>query len=82
MAYIKHSCSLVQSSIVMKQDYQEDSIGLSTMQLVYRTMRPGLSNDLQQISDSRKTAIIDSELDRLNIYIAILHETRLAEMDH
>ena len=44
-----------------------------------RTMRPSLSNDLQQINDSRKTAIIDSELDRLNIDIAILQETRLAE---
>ena len=66
----------------MKQDYQDDSIGLSTMQLVCMTMRHGLSNDLQQISDSWKTAIIDSELDRLNIYIAILQETRLAEMDH
>ena len=44
-----------------------------------RTMRTGLSNDLQQINDSRKTAIIDSELDRLNIDIATLQETRLAE---
>ena len=44
-----------------------------------RTMRPGLSNDLQQINDSRKTAIIDSELDRLNIDIATLKETRVAE---
>ena len=42
-------------------------------------MRPGLSNDLQQINDSRKTAIIDSELDRLNIDIATFQETRLAE---
>ena len=44
-----------------------------------RTMRPGLSNDLQQINDSRKLAIIDSELDRLNIDIATLQQTRLAE---
>ena len=36
-------------------------------------------NDLQQINDSRKTAIIDSELDRLNIDIATFQETRLAE---
>ena len=42
-------------------------------------MRPGLSNDLQQINDSRKTAIIDSELDRLNTDIATFQETRLAE---
>ena len=44
-----------------------------------RTMRPGLSNDLQQINDARKTDIIDSELDRLNIDIVTLQETRLAE---
>ena len=44
-----------------------------------RTMRPGLSNDLQQINDSRKTAIIDSELDRLIIDIATFQEPRLAE---
>ena len=42
-------------------------------------MRPGLSNDLQQINGSRKTGIIDAELDRLNIDIATLQETRLAE---
>ncbi len=44
-----------------------------------RTMRHGLSNDLQQINDSRKTAIIDSELDRLIIDIATFQEPRLAE---
>ena len=44
-----------------------------------RTMRPSLSNDLQKINESRKTAIVDSELDRLNIDIATLQETRLAE---
>ena len=40
-------------------------------------MCPGLSDDLQQISDARKTAIIDRELKRLNIDIAALQETRL-----
>ena len=38
-----------------------------------------MSNDLRQINDSRKTAIIDSELFRLNIDIAALQETRLAD---
>ncbi|XP_037789963.1 uncharacterized protein LOC119585364 [Penaeus monodon] len=33
-------------------------------------MCPGLSSDLQQVNDSRKTAIIDRELTRLNIDIA------------
>ena len=41
-------------------------------------MMPGLSSNLQLISDSRKTAIIDSELERLNVDIAVLQETRLA----
>jgi len=41
-------------------------------------MCPGLSSDLQQVNDSRKTAIIDRELTRLNIDIAALQETRLA----
>ncbi|KAI8482319.1 hypothetical protein Bbelb_399100 [Branchiostoma belcheri] len=40
-------------------------------------MCPGLSDDLQQIDDSRKTAIINRELMRLNIDIAALQETRL-----
>ena len=40
-------------------------------------MCPGLSDDLQQIDDARKTAIIDRELGRLNIDIAALQETRL-----
>ena len=42
-----------------------------------RTMCPGLSDDLTQINDSRKTAIIDRELARLNVDIAALQETRL-----
>lgn len=41
-------------------------------------MCPGLSDDISQITDSRKTAIIDSELCRLDIDIAALQETRLA----
>ena len=39
----------------------------------------GLSDDLQQIDDKRKTAVIDAELARLNVDIAALQETRLAE---
>lgn len=41
-------------------------------------MCPGLSDDLQQIDDARKTAIINRELTKLNIDIAALQETRLA----
>ena len=41
-------------------------------------MCPGLSDDLRQIDDLRKTAVIDAELSRLNVDIAALQETRLA----
>ena len=44
-----------------------------------RTMRPGLTDDLQVMDDARKTAVIDRELHRLNIDIAALQETRLPE---
>ena len=40
-------------------------------------MCPGLSKDLPQIDDARKTAVISQELKRLNIDIAALQETRL-----
>ncbi len=43
-----------------------------------RTMCPGLSDDLRKIDDTRKTAIINSELKRLDIDVATLQETRLA----
>ena len=43
-----------------------------------RTMCPGLSENLQQIADTRKTAIIDRELLKLNVSIAALQETKLA----
>ncbi|XP_063605235.1 uncharacterized protein LOC134780428 [Penaeus indicus] len=42
-----------------------------------RTMCPGISVDLEQVKDSRKTAIIDREHTRLNVSIAALQETRL-----
>ena len=37
----------------------------------------GLSNDLQQVDDFRKTTIINHKLKRLSINIAALHEIRL-----
>ncbi|XP_076067648.1 uncharacterized protein LOC143040440 [Oratosquilla oratoria] len=42
-------------------------------------MTPGLSEDLQGISDARKTAVISSELLRLQVDIAALQETRIAD---
>ena len=42
------------------------------------TMMPGLSQDLQDISNARKTAVINDELKRLNVNIATLQETWLA----
>lgn len=44
-----------------------------------RTMLKGLSEDLQDVSDSRKTAVINDELRRLHVGIATLQETRLAD---
>ena len=38
-------------------------------------MMSGLSQDLQDISDARKTAVINDELKRLNVNIATLQET-------
>ncbi|CAE1327547.1 unnamed protein product [Acanthosepion pharaonis] len=42
-------------------------------------MRPILADDIQQIDDARKNAVIDRELSKLGIDIAFLQETRLAE---
>ena len=39
----------------------------------------GLSASLQDIKDSRKTAVINDELRRLNMDMATLQETRLAD---
>ena len=44
-----------------------------------RTMTAGFSDDLQQIDAAHKTAIIDAELHRLDIDIAAVLETRLAD---
>ena len=44
-----------------------------------RTMLTGISDDLESITDLRKTAVINNELSRLNVDIAALQETRLAE---
>ena len=41
-------------------------------------MCPGLSADLQLMDDSHNTAIINKELARLNMDVACLQETRLA----
>jgi len=42
-------------------------------------MTPGLSDDLQAINDARKTSVINDELVRLQVDIATLQETRLAD---
>ena len=41
-------------------------------------MYTGISENLQDVSDSRKTAVINNYLLRLNMDIATLQETRLA----
>ena len=40
------------------------------------TMMPGFSQDLQDISDARKTAVINDELVRLNVDIATLQDRK------
>ena len=42
-------------------------------------MLTGLSENIQDISDTRKTAVINDELRRLSVDIAALQETRLAD---
>jgi exonuclease III len=42
-------------------------------------MMTGISENLLDINDSRKTAVINDELKRLNVDIATLQETRLAD---
>lgn len=42
-------------------------------------MLTGLSNDMQDIDDTRKTAVINNELLRQSVDIAALQETRLAD---
>ena len=44
-----------------------------------RTMTPGFSDNLQEVNDARKTAVIDRELSRLQMDIVALQETRLPE---
>jgi hypothetical protein len=41
-------------------------------------MTAGLTENLQEISDVRKTLLINDELTRVNVDIAALQETRLA----
>ena len=44
-------------------------------------MLTGISEKLQDVSDSRKTAVINNELLRFNVDIATLQETRLADSE-
>ena len=42
-------------------------------------MQTGLTDNLKDVNDARKTAVIDKELARLGVDIATLQETRLAD---
>ena len=61
-----------------KQNYQKNPV-LKLGCWNVRTMMTGLSTSLQDIKDSRKTAVINDEPKRLNMNIATLQETRLAD---
>ncbi|KAL1250669.1 hypothetical protein QQF64_018465 [Cirrhinus molitorella] len=65
MAYLPHWVRGDQRGISQKLERQDHG--------------PGLTADLQQIDDARKTAVIDRELARLNVDIAALQKTRLAD---
>ena len=45
-----------------------------------QTMAPGFSDDLQEIDDVHKTAVINMELSRLQMCIVALQEMRLSDM--
>ena len=42
-------------------------------------MTPGLSDNLQQVSDAQKAAVINNELCQFQVDIIVLQETRLPE---
>ena len=42
-------------------------------------MTPGFTDNLQDISDARKTAVVDQELSRMQMDIVALQETRLPD---
>ena len=44
-----------------------------------RSMTPGFSEDLQEVNDARKTAVIDRGLSRLHMDIVAIQKTRLPE---
>ena len=44
-----------------------------------RTITPGFADDLREVNDARKTAVIDRELIRLQMDIVAFQETRLPE---
>ena len=46
-----------------------------------RIITPGFSDDLQEVNNARKTAVIDRELSRLQMDIVALRETRLPETE-
>ncbi|XP_043916117.1 uncharacterized protein LOC122792394 [Protopterus annectens] len=52
--------------------------GLGTWNI--RIMSPGLTKDLQNISDAQKTAVINNKLSRLQMDIVALQETRLSSI--
>ena len=60
-----------------KEKHKVPALKLGTWNV--RTMTTGLSDNLQQVSDARKTAVINNELCRLQVDIIALQETRLPE---
>ena len=60
-----------------KQKHEVPALKLNNWYV--RIMTTGLSDNLQQVNDARKTALINKDLRRLQVDIIALQETRLAE---
>lgn len=65
------------SSSLQKKQMKTPALCITSWKVC--TVCSGLSADLRQMDDCHKTAIINKELARLNIDIACLQETRLAD---
>ena len=60
----------------MEKKQKNPALKLGTWNV--RKMTPGLSEDLQEVCDDRKTAVIKSELCRLRMDIDTFQETKLS----
>ena len=72
-----HTPSKNKESTTIQENKKSICLRLGTWNV--STLTPGLSDNPQAIGDARKTAVVSSELSKLNIDIAALQETRIPE---